>query len=94
MHAAKLRIEIAQSRSEQNEYLRNVELARLLNKRAERKVADKTDEIKSMMQKSKRVGDAEPVGAKSPPDKKRRTVVGEESGDSTEQLSSVLGNLF
>lgn len=33
MHAAKLRVELAQSRSEQREYLRNVELARILDKR-------------------------------------------------------------
>ncbi|KAN0097817.1 hypothetical protein V8E55_002263 [Tylopilus felleus] len=33
VHAAKLRVELAQSRSEQREYLRNVELARILDKR-------------------------------------------------------------
>ena len=37
IHAAKLRVELTQSRSEQNEYLKNVELARVLEKRAERK---------------------------------------------------------
>lgn len=37
MHAAKLRVELAQSRSEQREYLRNVELARVLDKRNEKR---------------------------------------------------------
>ncbi|KAL4067222.1 hypothetical protein V8B97DRAFT_2025078 [Scleroderma yunnanense] len=35
--AAKLRVEITQSRSEQNEYLRNVELARIVDKRNEKR---------------------------------------------------------
>lgn len=37
VHTAKLRIELSQSRTEQQEYLQNVELARVLDKRAERK---------------------------------------------------------
>jgi len=37
IHAAKLRVELSQSRSEQQEYLKNVELARVLDKRAEKK---------------------------------------------------------
>jgi len=37
LHAAKLRVEISQSRSEQKDYLKNVELARVLTKRAEKK---------------------------------------------------------
>lgn len=36
MHAARLRLELSQSRSEQREYLKNVELARVLDKREER----------------------------------------------------------
>ncbi|KZT72713.1 hypothetical protein DAEQUDRAFT_644006, partial [Daedalea quercina L-15889] len=36
-HAAQLRVELSQSRKEQREYLKNVELARVLDKRAERK---------------------------------------------------------
>jgi ESF2/ABP1 family protein len=39
MHAAKLRLELSQSRSEQREYLKNVELARVLDKREERSQA-------------------------------------------------------
>jgi len=39
MHAARLRLELSQSRSEQREYLKNVELARVLDKREERSQA-------------------------------------------------------
>ncbi|EAU80561.1 hypothetical protein CC1G_09958 [Coprinopsis cinerea okayama7 len=37
VHTAKLRVELSQSRAEQQEYLRNVETARVLEKRAEKK---------------------------------------------------------
>lgn len=36
-HAARLRVELSQSRTEQKDYLKNVELARVLVKREERK---------------------------------------------------------
>ncbi|KAG8720293.1 RNA-binding ATPase activator esf2 [Ceratobasidium sp. 394] len=36
-HTARLRVELSQSRAEQRDYLRNVELARVLDKRAKRK---------------------------------------------------------
>jgi ESF2/ABP1 family protein len=39
MHAARLRLELSQSRSEQREYLKNVELARVLDKREARSQA-------------------------------------------------------
>lgn len=37
MHAAKLRVELSQSKAEQQEYLKNVELARVLDKRVAKK---------------------------------------------------------
>lgn len=37
IHTAKLRVELSQSRTEQRDYLKNVELARVLDKRAQRK---------------------------------------------------------
>lgn len=37
VHAAKLRVELSQSKSEQQQYLKNVELARVLDKRAAKK---------------------------------------------------------
>lgn len=36
LHQAKLRVELSQSRTEQQEYLHNVELARILKKREEK----------------------------------------------------------
>lgn len=37
VHTAKLRVELSQSKSEQQQYLKNVELARVLDKRAAKK---------------------------------------------------------
>jgi ESF2/ABP1 family protein len=37
IHTAKLRVELSQSKAEQQDYLKNVELARVLDKRAEKK---------------------------------------------------------
>ena len=37
VHTARLRVELSQSRAEQRDYLRQVELARVLDKRSERK---------------------------------------------------------
>ncbi|KAI0069109.1 hypothetical protein BV25DRAFT_1866951 [Artomyces pyxidatus] len=46
VHAARLRVELSQSKAEQHEYLKNVELARVLDKRAERKrQAGKDDKL-------------------------------------------------
>jgi ESF2/ABP1 family protein len=39
VRTARLRLELSQSRTEQRDYLKNVELARVLDKRAERKRA-------------------------------------------------------
>jgi ESF2/ABP1 family protein len=39
MHTAQLRLELSQSKAEQREYLKNVELARVLDKREERSQA-------------------------------------------------------
>jgi predicted component of type VI protein secretion system len=42
LHTARLRLELSQSRAEQNDYLRNVELARVLDKRAKKIAGRKT----------------------------------------------------
>ncbi|KAF8607498.1 hypothetical protein BDV93DRAFT_603310 [Ceratobasidium sp. AG-I] len=42
-HTARMRVELSQSRAEQRDYLRNVELARVLDKRAKRKRNDELD---------------------------------------------------
>jgi hypothetical protein len=43
-HSARLRQELSKSRAEQSEYLRNVELARVLEKRKAKKQAQITDQ--------------------------------------------------
>ncbi|KAH7916111.1 hypothetical protein BJ138DRAFT_1132138 [Hygrophoropsis aurantiaca] len=87
IHAAKLRVELAQSRTEQRDYLKNVELARVLDKRAERR-KQKGEEPAEIPKdyvnfKRKDSDGAEPV-------KKR---VKRDSVDAG-QLDSVLGSIF
>lgn len=62
-HAARLRVELSQSRSEQKDYLKNVELARVLAKRAERKRASQGADEAARVDKT--------ADAKRPPSKKR-----------------------
>lgn len=58
LHAAKLRVELSQSRSEQQEYLRNVETARQLEKRAEKKrEKGEVMELKPINRKKRAGGD-------------------------------------
>ena len=54
MHAARLRLELSQSRSEQREYLKNVELARVLDKREARSQAAGKDFKRKEMNKRAR----------------------------------------
>ena len=86
VHQAKLRAELSQSRKEQREYLKNVELARVLEKRKVRKLA----QGKEPPQLKRRQNDALPEDR---PKKKRKSRAGAEEGDSA-QLSSVLGSIF
>ena len=86
VHQAKLRAELSQSRKEQREYLKNVELARVLEKRKEKKLA----EGKEPPQLKRRQGDGP---SEDRPKKKRKSKPGVEEGDSA-QLSSVLGSVF
>lgn len=53
MHAAKLRVELSQSRTEQQEYLKNVELARVLEKRSAQK-KEKGEELKMKPQRPRK----------------------------------------
>ncbi|KAG8777828.1 RNA-binding ATPase activator esf2 [Ceratobasidium sp. 428] len=50
-HTARLRVELSQSRAEQRDYLRNVELARVLDKRAKRKQNPESGEQASVQSK-------------------------------------------
>ncbi|KAK7061318.1 Pre-rRNA-processing protein ESF2 [Favolaschia claudopus] len=70
-HTAKLRVELSQSRSEQRDYLKNVEHARVLDKRAEKKrEKGEVMELKERPRKRKRSSDddvSEERTAKKPP---------------------------
>jgi ESF2/ABP1 family protein len=77
-------VELSQSRSEQQEYLKNVELARVLNKRAEKK-REKGEEFQLQPLKErpkKRVIEESDSSAR----KKIKV--------SDEQLDAVLGSIF
>ena len=86
VHQAKLRAELSQSRKEQREYLKNVELARVLKKRREKKLA----EGKEPPQLKRRQNDA-PSEDRSK--KRRKSKPEAEEGDSA-QLSSLLNSVF
>lgn len=56
MHTAKLRVELSQSRAEQQEYLRNVETAKTLEKRVKKK-RDKGEEFELKPVNKRRMDD-------------------------------------
>lgn len=85
MHQAKLRAELSQSRKEQREYLKNVELARVLEKRKEKKLA----EGKEPPQLKRRQSDAP-----SEERPKKRTLKRKAEEDDSARLSSVLSSIF
>jgi len=78
MHTARLRLELSQSKSEQREYLKNVELARVLDKREERSQA---------MGKEFKRKEVNKRPASESESKERRN-------NPSSQLASVLGNIF
>jgi ESF2/ABP1 family protein len=84
MHAARLRLELSQSRSEQREYLKNVELARVLDKREERSQAAG----KEFKRKEVNKRPANESGSNEGKIKRQRT------RNSTERLESVLESIF
>lgn len=80
MHAAKLRVELSQSKSEQQQYLKNVELARVLDKReAKKKEKGEQFERKPINQARKR-----PASEDHERDRKKKK----------EPLDSVLQSVF
>lgn len=88
VHAAKLRVELAQSRTEQQDYLKNVELARVLDKRAERK-KEKGEEFQTRPDHQRKRPAEE--GAESRKKRRSSPPTGRNTG---EQLSSMLGSVF
>lgn len=85
-----MRVELSQSRAEQQEYLRNVELAKVLEKRAAKK-KEKGEEFQLKERPQKRFRDND---EDNPKRKKKRS----ESGQTTERagnhLDNVLGSIF
>ncbi|KAF8803947.1 hypothetical protein BYT27DRAFT_7195299 [Phlegmacium glaucopus] len=62
VHAAKLRVELSQSKAEQQAYLKNVELARVLDKRVAKK-REKGEEFE--LKTRKRSNDGEEIGGRT-----------------------------
>lgn len=100
MHQAQLRAELSQSRKEQREYLKNVELARVLDKRAgrKRKAADGGEEAQAgtsterrPQKVSKQDGGSQSAPAK---EKLKKPKPVEPRPDAEAQLKSVLGSIF
>ncbi|KAK0498335.1 hypothetical protein EDD18DRAFT_1157275 [Armillaria luteobubalina] len=83
LHTAKLRVELSQSRAEQQDYLKNVELARVLNKRAEKK-REKGEELQLKERPRKRA-------AENSTEQRKKARVGEEKSD---EMNKVLGSIF
>ena len=79
MHAAKLRVELAQSKSEQREYLRNVELARILDKRNEKR----KERGQGPIEHKRQTGDEEKKQTKRP-----------RMADEPDELQGMLGSIF
>lgn len=93
MHTARLRVELEQSRKEQKDYLRQVELARVLDKRKERKrkAAEERGESvreEELLPTSKKVKalTGKPAGRKQKP---KETPVQDSAA-----LTTVLGSIF
>lgn len=97
MHAAQLRVELSQSRREQHEYLRNVELARVLDKRAERKrkAGDGAVEEPSVPKpKKQKATDSSETTNKSFRKEKKARPQAAAATDDTPQLGHVLDSIF
>ncbi|TFY80630.1 hypothetical protein EWM64_g3380 [Hericium alpestre] len=91
VHTARLRVELSQSRTEQHEYLKNVELARVLDKRAERK-RQAGKEVDAPPEKVPKRPAEE--GGEPQPKKKRKEKPPRAAPEDNGQLESVLGSIF
>lgn len=93
-HTARLRQELSRSKAEQNEYLRNVDLAKTLQKRKEKKAAGGGGGGKEGLKQ----GEEEDVGkAKRTYAQRGREPEGERAGKrrkGEDRLGEVLDNLF
>ena len=98
IHAAKLRVELSQSRKEQQDYLKNVELARVLDKRAERKrkVDGDEEQTEARPEPVRNLKPTKGADEANRPEKKRRKERErpEEPVGDPRQLDSVLSSIF
>ncbi|CAE6510710.1 unnamed protein product [Rhizoctonia solani] len=89
-HTARLRVELSQSKAEQRDYLRNVELARVLEKRAQRKRKSDSNEAETITTALKANEDRVPKA-------KKARIQNEASNNkhiNGETLTSVLSSIF
>lgn len=92
---AKLRLELGQSRTEQREYLANVELARVLDKRAERAQAAGKDPASVRTSKTHPNVKRKYATDDSPhPKEEKRRKKSHEAGEGKEKLENVLSSIF
>jgi ESF2/ABP1 family protein len=84
-------VELSQSRKEQQEYLKNVELARVLDKRAEkkRKAGEDVDMPAAEPVKKQKAG---PLATQH--QSKKKVEKSDKKSGEDRQLSSVLGSIF
>lgn len=93
LHAAQLRVELSQSKREQREYLKNVELARVLDKRAKRKAGgDGSADAERPRPKKER--DESARDAPTEERRKKRQRIVEDDSRTEQQLDSMLGSIF
>lgn len=86
MHQSRLRAEITRAKADQNEYLKNVELARVLKKREEKRAAAPTTPA----------GEPKPAVAndKAKRSYRQRQVADRAHGLEAKGMDSVLGSIF
>ncbi|KAH7343580.1 hypothetical protein B0J17DRAFT_643031 [Rhizoctonia solani] len=90
-HTARLRVELSQSKAEQRDYLRNVELARVLEKRAQRKRKSDLNEVDTITTPSKATEDRAPPKAKKA---RTQSTVSNNKHSDGETLKNVLSSIF
>ncbi|KAG9219041.1 hypothetical protein CCMSSC00406_0001451 [Pleurotus cornucopiae] len=91
IHTSKLRVELQQSKTEQREYLKNVELARVLDKRAEKK-KEKGEEF--VLKPNTRIRERKEGDDGAPPRKRNKPTTSSSTADSSKELGSVLNSIF
>lgn len=87
IHAAKLRVELSHSRTEQQDYLKNVELARVLEKRAEKK-REKGEELEMKPRKER------PMQKRTIEDSEEAMQSRKKKKSAEGQLDTVLSSIF